>query len=78
MNDASPPAADDAQPSSTEPLASTDPLAAIRKERRCAIPRCPTTLSVYNHGYLCYVHSSQKAAQALARYPYRQGRGYSD
>lgn len=72
MKDASPSGTDEAQPSQP------DPLAAVRKERRCAMPGCPTTLSVYNHGYLCFMHSSEKAAQALARFPYRQGRHYSD
>jgi hypothetical protein len=48
------------------------------KARRCAIPGCPTTLSVYNHGYLCFVHSNQKAAQTLTRFPYRPERHYSE
>ena len=55
-----------------------DALAAARKARRCAMPGCPTTLSVYNHGYLCFVHSNQKAAQTLTRFPYRPERHYSE
>ena len=71
MKDASP-GPDDAQPPQTE-----GGLVVIRKERCCAMPGCPTTLSVYNHGYLCFMHQSEKAAQAIARFPYRPGR-YSD
>ena len=71
MKDATP---DDPQPPQPQP----ETLVIIRKERRCAMPGCPTTLSVYNHGYLCFMHQSEKAAQALTRFPYRQGRSYSD
>jgi len=55
-----------------------DILAAARKARRCTMPGCPTTLSVYNHGHLCFVHSNQKAAQTLTRFPYRPERHFSD
>ena len=64
-NEAPEPGADDAL--SAEPKA----------PKRCAMPGCPTTLSVYNHGYLCFVHSNQKAAQTLTRFPYRPERHYS-
>ena len=62
----------------TAPQGSDDVVDAPPKTRRCAIPGCPTTLSVYNHGYLCFVHSNQKAAQTLTRFPYRPERHYSD
>jgi hypothetical protein len=55
-----------------------DASTAVRKTRRCAMPGCLTTLSTYNHGYLCFVHSNQKAAQTLTRFPYRPERHYSE
>ena len=73
MNDAT-----NAEPAEILTHASDDTLNDQPKTRRCAIPGCPTTLSVYNHGYLCFVHSNQKAAQTLTRFPYRPERHFSD
>jgi len=68
----------DTESSETAPQGSEDATSIPRKVRRCAMPGCPTTLSVYNHGYLCFVHSNQKAAQTLTRFPYRPERHYSE
>ncbi len=73
MEDANPVEPNDAQAATVQ-----DDVASAPKARRCAMPGCPTTLSVYNHGYLCFVHSNQKAAQTLTRFPYRPERHYSE
>jgi hypothetical protein len=65
------------EPNEAHEQGSEDVLNAEPKARRCAMPGCPTTLSVYNHGYLCFVHSNQKAAQTLTRFPYRPERHFS-
>jgi hypothetical protein len=66
------------EPSETEPQGLADASTPETKAKRCAMPGCPTTLSVYNHGHLCFVHSNQKAAQTLTRFPYRPERHYSE
>jgi hypothetical protein len=73
MKDANPVEPNDAQATALEEDAAPGP-----KARKCAMPGCPTTLSVYNHGHLCFMHSNQRAAQTLTRFPYRPERHYSE